>query len=343
MHLNPATHVIVILLCGLLCGCTYFRNPSEKSNTTSFDLAQVRCDMLPLDLKTPYEPTAAIKAFFQFYDLAPTNAAHYFGTVVSENHTLATHVFIPQNHRGTLFLLHGYFDHTGNLSKLIAAGLENHYAVVSWDLPGHGLSSGDRTDTGEFELCAKQFMDIVQRSEGILPHPFHLIAHSTGCSIAIEYMRNAQTNAFDQIVFLAPLIRHKQWGWAKFGYTITKPFTKTIRRRNKKSSSDKAYLAFVEKDPLHSKVLSFEYLKDLYAWEKQVRNYPVWPGSVLVIQGDADKIVDWKYNLDFLRAKIQHPDIKLVPGARHQLANEREELRNPIFDLIIPLQEKTTP
>lgn len=337
-------NIFPILLCGLLGGCNYFRISSEKPNTAAFDLAQVRQDMLPLDLETPYKPSEAIIPYFQFYDLAPTNAAHYFGTVVSENHTLASHIFIPPNPQGTLFLIHGYFDHTGTLSKLIAAGLANHYAIVSWDLPGHGLSSGVRTETGEFELCAKQFTDLVQRSENILPRPFHLVTHSTGCSIAIEYMHNAPTNAFEQIVFLAPLIRHAHWHWAKFGYTLAKPFTQTIRRRDKKNSSDPVYLAFVKKDPLHSSVLSFEYLKDLYAWEKQVRNDPVWPGSLLIIQGDADKIVDWKYNLEFLRAKIQHPEIHLVPGARHQLANERTELRDAVFELIFnPLEEKIKP
>lgn len=325
---------ISILLCGLLGGCHYFRTSSEKPNTSAFDLAQVRQDMLPLDLKTSYKPTEAIQAYFRFYDLDPTNATHYFGTVVSENNTLASHVFIPPSPQGTLFLIHGYFDHTGTFSKLIAAGLANHYAIVSWDLPGHGLSSGGRTETGKFELCAKQFNDLVHRSDNILPKPFHLITHSTGCSIALEYMYNTKSNAFDQIVFLAPLIRHTHWGWAKFSYTLAKPFTKTIRRRKKKNSSDPAYLAFVKADPLHSSVLSFGYLVDLYAWEKQIRNNPVWPGSVLIIQGDADTVVDWKYNLDFLRAKIQRPEIHLIPGARHQLANEREELRTPIFDLI---------
>jgi len=333
---------IPILLCGLLGGCNYFRNSSDKTDTGGFDLEQVKADMRPLTLKTPYRPTPEIQRYFEFYGLAPTNAAHYFGTVESEGHTLAAHVFIPENPRGTLFLLHGYFDHTGTYSKLIARGLAQHYAIVCWDLPGHGLSSGDRTDTGAFDLCAKQFTDLVQRSSGILPQPSHIVAHSTGCSIALEYLYNTPTAPFDKIVFLAPLVRHTHWGWSKFGYAIARPFVQTLRRHGKENSSDPAYRAFVKKDPLHSGRLSLEFLDDLYTWEKQLQEKPQWPGSILVIQGDADTVVDWKYNLEFLHEKIRHLDVCLVPGARHQLANEREELRNQVFDLIFNYLEQPT-
>jgi len=325
---------VIALLCGLLGGCTYFRSDSEKPNTTAFDPAQVQREMVPLSLKASYHPSKEIEAYFHFYQLDYPDVEHYFGTIRSQKQTLATHAFLPSHPRGTLFLIHGYFDHTGTFSKLIAEGLSNRYAVVSWDLPGHGLSTGDRTDTGAFDRCAKQFVDIVQRSETALPRPFYLITHSTGCSIAIEYIQNSPTNVFDQIVFISPLIRHAHWGWGKFGYTIAKPFTQTVRRRDKKNTSDSEHLAFVKQDPLHSDILSFEYLDELYAWEKQVHKNSTWPNSVLIIQGECDTVVDWKYNLEFLRTKISDPEIYLIPEARHQLPNERTALRNQVFNLI---------
>ncbi|VGO21641.1 alpha/beta hydrolase [Pontiella sulfatireligans] len=325
---------LLLLASTLLTGCHYFRNGSDKPNTSGYDLEQVKKDLKPLDLAKPYQPTEAIAAYFSFYGLNPANAQHYFGTVESEGQTLAAHVFMPENPRGTLFLLHGYFDHTGTLSKLIAEALARRYAVASWDLPGHGLTTGGRTETGDFDRCAKQHIDIVERAESKLPRPFDLVAHSTGCSIAIEYMYNAPTNAFEKIVFLAPLVKHAHWGWGKFGHAVGRPFTKHIRRRDMKNSSDEAYLAFVKKDPLHSGVLSFQYLEDLYEWEARARGYPRWPGSLCIIQGDADIIVDWRYNVDFLGAKVEHAELYMVPGANHQLANEPAALRKQAFELI---------
>ena len=53
-----------------------------------------------------------------------------------------------------------------------------------------------------------------------------------------------------------------------------------------------------------------------------------------LFNGDQDDIVDWEYNIKFLQAKIQKVDLFIIPGARHQLANESEELRALAFELI---------
>lgn len=331
----------LLLAAGLLSGCNYFRNPSEEPNTSGYNLEQVKKEMPALNLSEPVPPSAAIVDYFNFYDLNPKKVKHLFGTAESEGGTLAIHLFMPEKPRGTLFLLHGYFDHAGTLSKLIAEGLAHDYAILSWDLPGHGLSSGARTETGQFDLCARQFVDAVKRAAPVLPQPFNLIAHSTGCSIAIEYMYNAPTNAFEEIIFLAPLVRHTYWELGKFGYTIAHPFSERIRRRAINNSSDEAFRDFVKNDPLHSSDLSFNYLGDLYKWEKRARKYPVWPGTLYVIQGDNDNVVDWQYNLKFLSSKVEHVEVRMIPGAKHQLANERKELRDQVFQEIFnALQSK---
>lgn len=332
--------IILILISSMLCSCAYFRDKNEKLNTTGYNLAEVQRDLKSLDLSAPYTPTPAVADYLNFYGLNATNAQHFFGTLQSEGQTLAAHVFIPPEPRGTLFMIHGYFDHTGTLAKLISAGLGQHYAIVSWDLPGHGLSSGARTDTGQFNLCAKQFIDLVGRSEGHLPSPMYLIAHSTGCSIYMEYIQNPAPDIFDGVVFLAPLVRHAYWGWGKFGYAISNPFVNKVRRREKKNSTDAVYLAFVKRDPLHSDILSYDYLSDLYAWEKKTRTYSDLPDSLCIIQGDKDKVVNWKYNIPFLQSKFETVDLLIVPGAKHQLANESEIYRKPVFEKIFAYLEE---
>lgn len=333
-----------LLCCLLFAGCGDFRKADETPDTSGFDLEAVRNEMRPLNLAEPFRAGEAVQNYFSFYGLNPANAPHWFGTVESRNQTLAAHVFLPAGKpRGTLFLLHGCFDHTGTLSRLIAEALAHGYAVACWDLPGHGLSTGGRTETGSFTLCAEQFSDITARAMPHLPRPFHLAAHSTGCSIALEHLHN-ESHAFEKIIFMAPLVQHKHWGWGKFGRAVAKPFAKTIRRRDVINSSDTAYSAFVKKDPLHSGVLSFGYLDDLYAWEKKARAYPMLNASVLILQGDRDNVVDWNHNLEFLKTRIRDPDIKIIPGANHQLANESEQLRAQVFELIFQeLQSAAAP
>jgi alpha-beta hydrolase superfamily lysophospholipase len=308
----------------------------------ALDLDQLRADLKPLDVSIPYEPTPAVAEYFNFYNLSPADAGHWFGTVASEGEILAAHFFLPKNPVGTIFLVHGFLDHTATLSKLIHEGIARNYAVVSWDLPGHGLTSGERTETGDFALCAAQLEDILGRVKGRLPQPVHLMAHSTGASIAMEYLHNAEINQFDRIVLLAPLVRHAHWGWGKFGYTISSPFTNHIGRKVKTNSSNPVYLEFARNDPLGIESISYEYLEDLYEWEERARDYPEWDGAALIIQGDLDDVVDWEYNLEFLQGKMPEAEISIIPGARHQLANESDAYRIQVFDLAFGWLSKQT-
>ncbi|MEF9671770.1 hypothetical protein QNM99_01865 [Pseudomonas sp. PCH446] len=41
--------------------------------------------------------------------------------------------------------------------------------------------------------------------------------------------------------------------------------------------------------------------------------------------------VDWAHNLDVLRAKFDHPEVLMLPGARHHLANEIPAYRERYF------------
>lgn len=312
-------HIVVFICCA--------------APTLALDLDQLREDLKPLDVSVPYEPTPAVANYFNFYNLCPANAQHWFGTVTSGGETLAAHLFLPQNPVGTIFLVHGFLDHTATLSKLIHEGLARNYAVVSWDLPGHGLTSGERTETGDFASCAGQLEDILERVKDRLPQPVHLIAHSTGASIAMEYLYHTETRHFDQIVLLAPLVRHEHWGWGKFGYAIADPFTDHIGRKESTSSSDEDFLEFLRKDPLRIESVSFEYLEDLYAWEKRVREYPELEDPILIVQGDRDEVVEWEYNLELLQEKMPNAEIRIIAGARHQLANEIDEYRTQVFGL----------
>jgi alpha-beta hydrolase superfamily lysophospholipase len=49
--------------------------------------------------------------------------------------------------------------------------------------------------------------------------------------------------------------------------------------------------------------------------------------EVLVIQGDKDGTVDWKYNMDLVKQKFPNAKIKMIPGANHEIFNEAPEYK----------------
>jgi alpha-beta hydrolase superfamily lysophospholipase len=75
-------------------------------------------------------------------------------------------------------------------------------------------------------------------------------------------------------------------------------------------------------------------LDALHTWNRKIREYDAISKSMLVIQGTDDIIIDWKYNLKFLKSKIIGLEIELVDEANHQLINESNALRQQVLHRI---------
>jgi alpha-beta hydrolase superfamily lysophospholipase len=299
------------------------------------DIARIENDMVPLDLSNEYVAPASIANYFDYYGINVGGVRHFFGYFPSLSRRISAHVFIPQSpEKGTLFLLHGYLDHSGTLQPLIDAALARGFAVAAYDLPGHGLSSGERAAIDDFSEYVKSLEEFVELCSPWLPKPYFLAGHSTGCAIAFEYLQHKEEAIFEKVVFLAPLVRNAHWHLSKLGIAMGRLFGKTLPRKERNNSSDARFLAFVRSDPLQGRRLSIKFLDALHAWEKRVRRYPPVTGSVLLIQGTGDAIVDWKYNLAFLRDRIKGITVELIDDAKHQLVNESEIIRNQVFDRI---------
>lgn len=56
-----------------------------------------------------------------------------------------------------------------------------------------------------------------------------------------------------------------------------------------------------------------------------------------VIQGTDDKVVDWKYNLQWFEKKIKGLKVVRIPGARHNLLNESKQYRQKCLDAMLML------
>ncbi|MBC8183854.1 alpha/beta hydrolase [candidate division KSB1 bacterium] len=311
--------------------------PSQGKNTppkitAPIDIKQIQKDLNQIDLSAPPILTPSFKKYFQHYDIDFNNAHHYFGTFNAGNKSLAAHIFLRENSQGTIFLLHGYNDHTGMLKNLIRFCLKQNFSIAVYDLPGLGLSSGERGAINNFGEYADIHKTFISLYKNYLPRPFHLIGHSTGCAITYEYLNNNQNSDFEKIIFLAPLVRHAYWGISKIGYFLVRPFTKTVPRVFRKNSSDQSYLEFVKNDPLQNRRIPLKFPTALIKWDKRIKQYDQLERTIYIIQGTKDSVVDWKYNIKFLKKKIETVHLKLIENAKHQLVNENATIRAEVFE-----------
>ncbi|MCY1263636.1 2-succinyl-6-hydroxy-2,4-cyclohexadiene-1-carboxylate synthase [compost metagenome] len=259
------------------------------------------------------------------------------GSFQAGGYRIAAQYWRPPLARGSLLLLHGYYDHMGLYRHVVDWALQMGFAVLACDLPGHGLSDGTVASIGDFAEYQAVLNGLLDQAETLgLPQPWHLCGQSTGGAILLDYLlTGAPRPDLGQTILLAPLVRPRAWGWSKFSYQVLRPFVGSIPRKFTANSNDAEFLDFLrERDPLQPRILPTAWVGALARWIPRIEAAAPTPQSVLVVQGDEDETVDWRYNLKVLEDKFERIDCLLLSGAKHHLANESETLRTRYFDFL---------
>jgi alpha-beta hydrolase superfamily lysophospholipase len=211
------------------------------------------------------------------------------------------------------------------------------FAVIACDLPGHGLSSGERASIDDFLVYQHMLQALFEQARLLdLPRPWHLCGQSTGGAIVVDHLlHEGERSPVDgQAILLAPLVRPRAWYWSKLSYRVLRHFVSGIDRRFSENSNDPRFLPFLQADPLQPRRLPTAWVGALVSWIKRIESAPSSPRRPLIVQGEADGTVDWPYNLKVLKAKFADPQILMLPEARHHLVNELPGIRERYFAFI---------
>jgi lysophospholipase len=282
-----------------------------------------------------------LKKYYAFYGMdfraAMPSLEQRIGWVRNEDHHIVLQSFRPAAPVGTVFVLHGYFDHAGLYRHLIGHLLERNYAVVMFDLPGHGLSSGSPAVIDSFDKYQSVLRLVLALCQGVMPQPWHAVGQSTGGAILIDYLvhEDAESDEFDKVVLLAPLVRPKGWFRVSLLYRVLKPFRTVVRRSFSPNSEDGQFLEFLKKkDPLQSRWLSVIWVGALKHWISDIEAATPRNRKLLVIQGMADRTVEWRHNVPIIRHLFQNVKTAYIDGGRHHLVNESADKRDRMLRLI---------
>lgn len=257
------------------------------------------------------------------FALRRPNVEHIAGHVQSGDHTLAVHYWHQAGASANLLLLHGYFDHTGLFSKLIEWGLSRNCNVLIFDLPGHGLSSGESAVIDDFGDYSRAIADVLAAAQ-LPPMPLWVMAQSTGGAALVDFAGNYDW-PFAATVLLAPLVRPAGWWWVRLSQMALGHFIDSVPRTFAENSSDRQFLTFLRHDPLQSRRISLRWVGALRRWLRDLQVVDLGVGPALIIQGDADSTVDWRYNMGVVVQLFPGSVVEYLPGAGHHLANESDE------------------
>jgi pimeloyl-ACP methyl ester carboxylesterase len=187
----------------------------------SFDPERLHQQIRPFSVAEPFVPGDAEQTYFHFYGLdferRMPGVSHYFGHFSSGKYDIVAHYFSletpkptsgePPNEaagavksKGTCFIFHGYFDHSGLYANLIEYCLRRNLNVVIYDLAGHGLSTGERVSIPSFSEYVSVMKDALKFFGDIAPQPWHAIGQSTGGAMLMDYMLQELAPGFDKVV-----------------------------------------------------------------------------------------------------------------------------------------------
>lgn len=329
--------LLLNVLGGVSCSC---RTKGADPATIAL-LGRVRADLKPLRSEPPVALSASQRAYLDFYGVQTRHLVHQMGTFESRGVALAGHLIKASGKaKGTVILVHGYFDHAGYFNHLINRLGTEGYNVAVYDHPGHGLSEGRRISTKDFAIYRDGFADFVDLVTEYLPGPYDVIAHSMGATAVIDRLLLDGQDPLRRLVLITPLIRDATPRILLFvGYALSAAVD-YFPRVAEDNSSDPDYLARVKTDPLQFRCVSTHWSRAFLRWRKRIENCQPRAERPLILTAEIDTVIDNEYGHRWMRGTFPGGRFETIPGGRHHLLNDARPIRERVMGMILAELER---
>lgn len=307
----------------------------------NWDRDKLLMELPEFSFRRSAKPKGELARYHEFYGTDFCNQIkglkQRIGWIDTKDFRIVVQNFVPSKAKATVFLFHGYFDHAGIYRHLIRFLVEHDFAVVIYDMPGHGLSSGKPTSISSFRQYQEAMDACIAKCDDNLPKPFHCVGQSTGGAVLIDRLVNTpKADVFDKVVLLAPLVRPKGWGGVKLIHSAVSPFLNVWHRTFSQNSNDIEFVKFLkDNDPLQSRWLAVDWITALKEWVANIEHAAPIQRKILIVQGTNDSTVDWKHNVSVLRHLFSETKIAYIENGRHHLVNESASKRAQVFEAVL--------
>ncbi len=243
--------------------------------------------------------------------------------------------------RGVVLIAHGYAEHLGRYRDFIAHLVARGLAVAGIDHRGHGRSGGPRGHCRNVDEVVADLRTLVGMAEGSWPGvPRVLFGHSFGGLVAFVYLlRHPDTVRAGALS--APALRvpdavsrplqlvARVLGRIVPGVAFASKLDERMLARDPGVGA--AYVA----DPLvHRRATAGFYCAVLAAQAEAFANAGRLRVPLLVLQGDADRIVDPSGATDLAARLGKRAELVVLPGYYHELLNEPAAARARVLELL---------
>ncbi len=236
--------------------------------------------------------------------------------------------------KAVVLVVHGYGEHCGRYKHVIAALVEAGYAAYALDHEGHGQSDGLRAYITDFNRSVTHMKEYVDR---ITPqHPgkkLFVLGHSMGALISLAFTLRYQKQIAGLLISGAPVNADANVSplMIQLGYVLNRIAPKLPlmpSTGNDVLSTDPQVVIDFNNDPLNYKAnmrvgLGVALNETAKRVREQLAELTL---PILIMHGADDQLVNPSGSqLTYERVTSKDKTLKLYPGMRHEIMNEREK------------------
>jgi alpha-beta hydrolase superfamily lysophospholipase len=236
--------------------------------------------------------------------------------------------------KAVVAVLHGLGEHVARYAPIAGALVKRGFAVMGFDLRGHGRSGGKRGHTPSYETLLDDLGALLDRIAVRYPRrPVFLYGHSLGGALAINYVMR-RPSKIKGVIATSPLLvtvvkaPPLKVAVARLLDPILPTYTDRWAVEPKSLARDPAVGDAYERDPLvHDFITSRMYLAATEAGQWALDHAADFPLPLLLMHGTEDRLTSWEASREFARRLGSKVTWRSWEGWYHELHNEPERSR----------------
>jgi alpha-beta hydrolase superfamily lysophospholipase len=234
--------------------------------------------------------------------------------------------------RGVVVLVHGLGEHIGRYEHVAACLNEAGFALIGFDIPGHGHSEGTRGHTSFEDASAEVDRALEEARKRFPGKPLFLYGHSMGGAITLHYVLKRKPPVSGVVVTSPGLatgqpVPSSKVMLARIMARLMPSFTMENGLDLQNLSRDARVIQAYQADPLvHPRISARLGLDLLTLGEWMQANAASFPVPLLLAVGSADHIISPAAVEAFARAvPADRITYKVWEGHFHETHNEPEQ------------------
>ena len=245
-------------------------------------------------------------------------------------------------------LIHGIGEHSGRYTHVAAALTKVGYALLSFDLRGHGKSQGQRGHTPSYEVLMDDIDHLLDEAARRFPNrPHFLYGHSMGGNLVLNYVLRRRPRLAGVIATAPDLgLAFELSPWKITLWQIINNLWPALPLAagldTKALSHDSEVVHDRENDPLiHDRISVRMFISVRKAALWALQHAAQFPLPLLLMYGSADRLTSAGATRQFADRVTGDCTFKLWEGLYHEIHNEPTQ--QEVFNSLISWLQAHTP